>query len=73
VNYTGQMIVDADVTPLGWEIVLRFGPEDMEAAWSASQDAPLGDEELHVLAPHIGEAIVKALIRDRNLVGTPDE
>lgn len=59
-GYSGQMIIDADVTEHGWDIVLRFSPDDMEAGWSG-----IHDNGLRLLAPAIGTAIVEALIHDR--------
>lgn len=39
--HTDQLIIDADMTPHGWEIVLRADAESQEAAWSGIQDADL--------------------------------
>ena len=64
-GYSEQIIVDADVTEHGWEVIVRFDAESMEAGWSAAEDVPLGDDELRALAPQIGEAIVEALIADK--------
>jgi hypothetical protein len=64
--YSGQMIVDADMTRQGWEIVLRFDAESAEAGWAATnENVYLDDDALRVMAPHIGTTIIEALIADR--------
>ena len=57
--YSGQLIIDADYnTADGWEIVLRFDPENCEGSWSGLIDAQLPDL--------IGDAAAEALIADRD-------
>jgi hypothetical protein len=56
--YDGQLIIDADMTDFGWEIVLRFDAESMETAWSDLSDAQLPEA--------IGAAAAAALIADRD-------
>lgn len=66
-KYDGQLIIDADHGPDGWEIVVRFDADSTEAGWSAYEEGvPLDDEVLRGLAPDIGQAIVNALIADRD-------
>src|SRR4051812_36604706 len=58
--FSTQLIIDADEGQHGWEIVLRFGPDDMEASWT-----DIDDDQLRKAAGHIGTAIVEAVIADR--------
>lgn len=61
-TYSGQVVIDADITEHGWEVTLRYSPEDAISAWSGLA----GDLELTAIAHSIGNAVVKALIADKN-------
>jgi hypothetical protein len=56
--FSTQLIVDADWTAEGWEIVVRFDADSMEAAWSGVSDADLPGL--------IGEAMADAVAADRD-------
>lgn len=56
--YSTELIIDADMTDHGWEIVVRFDAESMEAAWTDVSDADLPG--------CIGEAMAATLIADRD-------
>lgn len=58
-HFETQLIIDADRGDDGWEIVVRFGPEDCEAAFTDMSDA-----ELQALAPNLGEVIIAAILRE---------
>lgn len=55
--YSGQLIIDADMTDYGWEIALRFDADSAEAVWSDVDDETLPDL--------IGGEAAAALIADR--------
>jgi hypothetical protein len=55
--YSGQLIIDADMTDHGWEIMLRWDSTSAEAAWSEVDDETLPDL--------IGGEAAAALIADR--------
>lgn len=60
-GFSTQLIVDADRTEHGWEIVLRFDAEGMEAAWTGVSDEGLSD-----VAHELGVAVIDAILRERN-------
>lgn len=57
-TYSGQLIVDADMTATGWEVVVRFDAESMEFS-----SCDLTDEDLDDL---IGTGMAAAFIADRD-------
>lgn len=57
--FSTEIIIDADYGATGWEIVARFTPEDMIAAWS-----DMDHDGLRATAHAIGETIANALIND---------
>jgi hypothetical protein len=61
-QYDGQLIIDADHRPDGWQLGFRFGsPESRFFSGLFGADA-----DLRGAAAEIGEVIVNALIADRD-------
>lgn len=56
--FSTQLIIDADWTEHGWEIMLRFTPEDMVTGWSGLSDVQL--------AGIFGSEAALALINERD-------
>lgn len=59
--FSSELIIDVDEGQHGWEIVVRFGPDDMVVGWTDIDDA-----ELLTLAPNIGAAVVEAILAERD-------
>jgi hypothetical protein len=55
VPFSTQVIVDADLTATGWEIVVRVDAESLECAWS---DIP----ELDTITEDVGRAVVETIL-----------
>lgn len=58
--YSGTFILDVDETDHGFEVVLRFSPEDKIAAWIAPSEGevanlPIAEELRAVLATELGD------------------
>lgn len=55
--FSTEVIIDADLSETGWEIVVRLDAESVEAAWS-----DLSDAQLQSVSAAIGRTVVDSII-----------
>lgn len=56
------IIIDVDLTEHGWELVARFGPEDLICAFTDVSDADLAD----IIGGPMAAQVAQALIAERD-------